>query len=63
MEPKNKSKLPVLTMLLVALLVLVGTSYAYFDYSFIGKDNRCINKTTRIKQRNSNTRKPITNVR
>ena len=54
MEPKNKSKLPVLTMLLVALLVLVGTSYAYFDYSFIGKDNTISTTDVSIKLLESN---------
>ena len=54
METKNKSKLPVLTMLLVALLVLVGTSYAYFDYSFIGKDNTISTTDVSIKLLESN---------
>ena len=54
MEIKNKSKLPVLTMLLVALLVLVGTSYAYFDYSFIGKDNTISTTDVSIKLLESN---------
>ena len=54
MEPKNKSKLPVLTMFLVALLVLVGTSYAYFDYSFIGKDNTISTTDVSIKLLESN---------
>ena len=54
MEKTNKSKLPVLTMLLVALLVLVGTSYAYFDYSFIGKDNTISTTDVSIKLLESN---------
>ena len=54
MEIKNKSKLPRLTMLLVALLVLVGASYAYFDYSFIGKDNTISTTDVSIKLLESN---------
>ena len=54
MEIKNKSKLPRLTMILVALLVLVGASYAYFDYSFIGKDNTISTTDVSIKLLESN---------
>ena len=54
MEIKNKSKLPRLTILLVALLVLVGASYAYFDYSFIGKDNTISTTDVSIKLLESN---------
>ena len=54
MEIKNKSKLPRLTMLLVALLVLVGASYAYFDYLFIGKDNTISTTDVSIKLLESN---------